>query len=304
MFYNKLINFINNTIFRTPDLKFFKNTDDISLKQKYFDYWNKKASKNYGFRKFFYGRKNSFNLNNVNFRFKSNKDFNLDEKIFNSLKVNGLFILEDALPKYEKDKVLECFNSLQENKRNSEFLNNPIEINRGKETKLVSVDINIKNFNCLRKYSDILTKKIYNKIVAPNVNLQYLKITEVFEKEFIKGETYLHTDRFLPHFKMFYTPWKIDEDEAPFEYALGSHIIDDNYRKFFINSKEFDETDNNSSLLYNKKVPITVPENTLYVAFTNGLHRRTEFKKKNSERCMMFFQYVKRYNKFNYLFNI
>jgi len=70
---------------------------------------------------------------------------------------------------------------------------------------------------------------------------------------------------------------------------------------FFVNSKNFDETDEESKNIIKKRIKITTKENTLHVAFTNGFHRRTEFKRK-SKRSMMFFQYVKNFNKFHYLF--
>ena len=125
----------------------------------------------------------------------------------------------------------------------------------------------------------------------------------ILEEKSLRGETLLHSDRFLPHFKMFYTPFKIEKYDAPFQYAIGSHKINEDYINFFLKSKYFDETDEGSLKLIKKLVTVTTDENTLYIAFTNGLHKRSAFTKENSERFMMFFQYVERFNKFNYLFN-
>ena len=41
---------------------------------------------------------------------------------------------------------------------------------------------------------------------------------------------------------MFYTPYEIGEDDAPFQYALGSHKVTRDYL-IFLNAKSFDETD-------------------------------------------------------------
>ena len=50
-----------------------------------------------------------------------------------------------------------------------------------------------------------------------------------------------------------------------------------------------------------EKKMVCVPENTLYVVFTNGFHKRSQFNG-NSERSLVFLQYVERFNKLDYLF--
>ena len=87
------------------------------------------------------------------------------------------------------------------------------------------------------------------------------------------------------------------------QYAVGSHKINNDYKNFFLKSKYFDSTDNLSSNLIKKLVSVTTSDNTLYIAFTNGLHRREPISKRHTERCMMFIQYVERFNKFNYIFS-
>ena len=51
-----------------------------------------------------------------------------------------------------------------------------------------------------------------------------------------------------------------------------------------------------------KKI-VCVPKNSLYIAFTNGFHKRTPFNNL-SERSLVFLQYVQRFNKFDYLDSI
>ena len=41
--------------------------------------------------------------------------------------------------------------------------------------------------------------------------------------------------------------------------------------------------------------------NNLYLAFTNGFHKRTAFEKKGAERSMLYLQYVRNFNKLHYL---
>ena len=54
----------------------------------------------------------------------------------------------------------------------------------------------------------------------------------------------------------------------------------------------------------NKKIEIvTTLPNTLYLCFTNGIHSRSSFLNSNSERYMVFLQYVEGFNKLDYLLN-
>mgnify|MGYP006083190177 FL=1 len=222
--------------------------------------------------------------------------------MFISLKKFGLLVIKNALPKEEKENVISHFMELKNNEFSKKWMGEITKITR-EESELQRGYIDINKFEYLNRYSNQATKNIYNKVVKPNVELHYLKLKKILEEKPLRGETLLHSDRFLPHFKMFYTPFKIEKNDAPFQYALGSHKIDESYINFFLKSKYFDETDVSSFELTKKKVTVTTDENTLYIAFTNGLHKRSAFTKENSERFMMFFQYVERFNKFNYLFN-
>ncbi len=301
---NKIYNYLKNVFFRTPDLDYLKQTQDTKKRKKYLIYWLNKAYKNQSFKNYFFFKKEPTKVENINFRYQSNENFKITDQMCESLKMCGILVIENALPKNEKMKIIEYFESLKKNDHKKYWINKPKKIEGRNDTSLITASININNLNYLMSYSDQITKLVYNKVVKPNTDIYHLKIGENCNEELIRGETFLHTDRFLPHLKIFYTPFEINNDGAPLEYALGSHNINNEYINFFINSKNFDETDIDSNKLYKSKVKITTTDNTLYIAFTNGLHRRTDFKVPNSERHMMYLQYVKNFNKLNYYLNM
>jgi len=302
---DKIIKFINKRLFKTPGVEFLRrNSQLIEKKKKFLNFWIKKAERNIGFKKFFFEQ--NFNRNNLSenvsdYTFDAKNNFYIKNEMFDTLKNSGILIIKNALPDFERQEVINHFSELKNKKYLKHWTSMPSSFSRD-ESELEVGYIKINKFQYLKKYSDQATKNIYNKIVEPSVELHYLKLKNIEEKTLIRGETYLHSDRFLPHFKMFYTPFKIEKDDAPFQYAVGSHVIDDDYFNFFLKAKFFDETDQESLALTKKFVTVTTDENTLYIAFTNGLHKRSSFNKKFSERSMMFFQYVEKFNKLNYLF--
>lgn len=303
---SKLLNikrYLNKTLFKTPGVEYLrKNHSFVDKKKRYINFWLDKACKNEGFKKFFFEKSNeNLSENLSNYKFNTNNKFIITNEMFDVLSNSGLLIIEDALPVEEKNKVIDLFSELKNKNYSNQWKKKPTNILRN-QTDLNIGMLEISKLSYLKHYSNQVTKKIFNKVVEPNVELHYLKLKNYsLENQDLKGETFLHSDRFLPHFKMFYTPFKINKDEAPFQYALGSHKITDDYLDFFLNAKSFDETDFQSKKLIKKIVNVVTSENTLYIAFTNGLHRRTPFQK-ISERNMMFFQYVERFNKLNYFF--
>lgn len=302
---DKIIKFINKRIFRTPGVEFLRNnSQSVEKKKKYLSFWINKSRKNPGFRKFFFENKSykdNLSENVSAYKFDTKNNFCITNEMFEVLKKSGILIIENALPDFEMQNVINHFSELKNKKYQKSWISKPKSFLRD-ESELEVGNIKINQFQYLKKYSDQATKNIYTKIVEPSIEMHYLKLKNIEEKSLIRGETFLHSDRFLPHFKMFYTPFKITKEDAPFQYAVGSHIIDENYFNFFLNAKFFDETDIDSLKLIKKFITVTTNPNTLYIAFTNGLHKRSFFDKKLSERSMMFFQYVERFNKFNYLF--
>ena len=289
---------LNKTIFRTPGIEYLKKNNNLTKKSKYLNFWVNRFKKKNSFRYFFFDNNQK---GEDGYIFNSTKDYKISPQMFQSLAFYGILIIKNALPKNELTKITKLFDDLKKLNENDYWLSSPKKIKGRIDTDLNVVRANIDKLDHLKDYSNQATKRIYNKIVEPNVDLHYLKINKNEEKA-IRGETYLHCDRFVPHFKMFYTPHAIGVSDAPFEYALQSHKIDNNYIEFFKNSIFFDENDELSKKLYKKRIKVTTEPNTLYIAFTNGLHRRSDFKNK-SERNMMFFQYVEKYNKLNYFFS-
>lgn len=302
----KIIKVINKRLLRTPGVEILKkNFNSESNKKSHLDFWLNKSKQNPSFRKFFFEEnkiENVFSEDISDYTFDAMHSFSITEEMLDTLKKSGLLIIKNALPDHEKENVIKHFLELKNKKITKKWVGE-VAIDIREESEIQRGYIDIEQFEHLNRYSDQATKNIYNRIVKPTVELHYLKLKKILEKKPLRGETFLHSDRFLPHFKMFYTPFKIEKDDAPFQYAIGSHKINEDYVNFFLKSKYFDETDKGSSKLIKKLVTVTSDENTLYIAFTNGLHKRSAFTKENSERFMMFFQYVERFNKFNYLFN-
>ena len=301
-FSNKLINYTNRKLLRTPGVEFLKKEIDLQKRKKYLDYWFNKVLKKKSFNKYF-----SKNNEKSNFykkiRFCCTDDFTISDEMMSSLSENGVLVIENALPKDEFNLIKEYFNDLKEKKFEKKWLSKPVNPFFFSEVDEIRGLLEVDRFKILKKYSDIASKEIYEKIVKPTVELHHLRINKNLEKENKEKATYLHVDRFLPHFKIFFTPTKITENGAPFQYSLGSHKITKDYINFFINGNNFNETDLSAKPLINDLETITADENTLFIAFTNGFHKRTCFLENKQERSMLYLQYIERYNKFNYLFS-
>ena len=297
----KLKKYFNNIVLRTPGVNFLKKTSNSKKKKNHINFWINRAKANNNIYNFFFKTAGLEKKNTI--RFLPDKNFLVSEEIFTSLADNGLIIIENALPLDEREKIISYLDDLKNIKKKFNWLETTFSTTRNNETSLNVGVPDIKNFPILRNYSDQFTKKIYGKNVSPSVQFHYLKLLNYIEQDKIRGETYLHSDRFLPNFKIFYSPYGISSGDAPFRFCLGSHKINDEYLNFFENSCYFDETDINCrKIMDNKKVEIvTVNSNTLYLCFTNGIHSRSPFLNRNSERYMVFLQYVERFNKLDYL---
>jgi hypothetical protein len=302
MILNKLKNIIQNRFLRTPDLKFLKNNKEVNKKINYINFWLNKSSNNINFKKYFF--EPSRNLDSLPPYIFDNYKNSFSPEMLNSLKQNGIIVIKNALPEFEKNQVLELFSELKNENFSTQWARKPTNESNNSfgKVKRIRGIIDIDKFSLLKRYSEMITQEVYGKKVNPTVEMHYIKLEEYQKETLSKGDTYLHTDRFLPHLKVFYTPTEITEDDAPFEYALSSHIIDNHYKSFFNKAINFDETSEYSEMFIKKTVKVIVPSNTLYVAFTNGFHKRNIFKKKGSERFMMYLQYVRNFNKINYIF--
>lgn len=298
---DKFRKYLNNRILRTPGVEFFERNQNIDERKKYIDFWINRARNKKSFQKYFFSEPNK-TIKKINFKIGEGKNYSLSEEIFQSLSSNGLIVLENALPEDEKNQIIDFFNDLKEAKfTNDKWIKKPNNPGFFKEVVEIMGETKIKNFKILNSLSNQFSKEIYGKIVEPTVQFRYLKQSNSKKEEKVKGATYLHTDRFLPHFKIYYTPYDISINDAPLEYLLSSHKINKDFVNFYLKAKNFDETDELFKNFQLEKKIVCVPKNSLYIAFTNGFHRRSLFNSK-SERSLVFLQYVQRFNKFDYLF--
>ena len=297
----KFRKYINNRILRTPGVEFLLNNNNLNDRKKHINFWINKAKNKKSFQKYFFSEKDT-NNKKISFKILENKNYLISDEIFKSLASNGIVILENALPDEERNEVIDFFSDLRErNFKDNRWLKEPNDPGFFKEVDEIMGETVIKNFKELNNLSNQFSKEIYGKLVEPTVQFRYLKQTKEKREEKVKGASYLHTDRFLPHFKIYYTPYEITNDDAPLEYVLSSHKINENFINFYLQAKNFDETDELFKTFQLETKTVCVPKNSLYIAFTNGFHKRTPFNNK-SERALVFLQYVQRFNKFDYLF--
>tara|TARA_B100001540_G_scaffold282457_1_gene273230 strand:+ start:2905 stop:3825 length:921 start_codon:yes stop_codon:yes gene_type:complete len=297
----KFRKYINNRILRTPGVEFLLKNNNLNDRKKHINFWINKAKNKKSFQKYFFSEKDT-NNKKISFKILENKNYLISDEIFKSLASNGIVILENALPDEERNEVIDFFSDLRErNFKDNRWLKEPNDPGFFKEVDEIMGETVIKNFKELNNLSNQFSKEIYGKLVEPTVQFRYLKQTKEKREEKVKGASYLHTDRFLPHFKIYYTPYEITNDDAPLEYVLSSHKINENFINFYLQAKNFDETDELFKTFQLETKTVCVPKNSLYIAFTNGFHKRTPFNNK-SERALVFLQYVQRFNKFDYLF--
>lgn len=241
------------------------------------------AKRNKKFKEIFFSEMSVLNSKEIFIDFKNQK---FDEKNFQILKDNGIIVLENILS-HEEHK------NIKFNFENNLELNKFEKIKNIKSNEIVMKKINNifdKNLT-LDNISNFFTKKIYGKNILPKqhyLNAAAIKLPEKMSP----GDNIFHVDRFLPNLKMIYFPYKVDENNSPFSFALGSHKINSEYLDFFINNETwiFDERNPSSEKFLKYKKEIHVNENSLVVALTNGFHSRTPFRK-YLDRSAIFFTY-------------
>ncbi len=241
------------------------------------------AKRNKNFQDVFFKRTPNLISQELKFDYKENT---LDDKQFQSLKDNGIVILENVLSSQELNEIKSDFENNLEIKNFSE-----IKYMKARSIIMKKIDKQISPNSTLNKISSLITKKIYGKNVEPSQHYLYAKAIKLPEQDH-PGDNIFHVDRFLPNLKMIYFPYKVDKESSPFSYALGSHKIDNSYVNFFLNNESwiFDERNPDSRQFLRNKIEIDVKENTLIIALTNGFHSRTSFKK-ISDRFTLFFTY-------------
>lgn len=286
----KIINFFIKKYFSFPTLKFLLSCKNQFLKKTYINFWISLSKRNVNFLNFFFHYKYPDKLNiNKDIRFNINS---INENIFESLKYNGLVVIENALEEKEHKNIIKIFDTLKVKEGRS--------LRKTEHIIRYSEEHEINNFPNLKKLSDLFTKKVFGKPLNTSAEF-YLHYPLKLPEPVINGDNNMHIDRFLPNMKLYYSPYEINEDSAPFCYALSSHIINKEYLDFVKNTTKFSDADSNSDYFLKQKKEAICKENSLIVALTNGFHGRKSFLK-FTKRQVVFLQYHKSFNKFSLLF--
>lgn len=286
-------------LFSIPTLEFLRNLKYKKIKFIYLKFWYFFSKKNKNFKRICFEENEFKNI----YRFTFDRGNFLNKKIIDSLSYNGIVVVENIL----SEKNLKIFKSLVDEIKNgqNEIINSPNikkiqkNISEDKKRERIACDFQDKNFEELDYICEKVSELFYGRKLIPTKSLYIDKCFDVPEAK-IRGDNYLHIDRFLPNLKILFSPYSITNDDAPFVYSLNSHKINTNYINFLLNTKNFDETDSNAENFKKNKLTVTVKENSAIIAVTNGFHGRTSFKK-NSERIILFHQFNKAFGKLSYL---
>lgn len=138
-----------------------------------------------------------------------------------------------------------------------------------------------------------LTQKLLGKPVdVSSVGLQHIFVKEYTDIDENDPNTLLHIDRFIPCLKIFYFPYSIDKFSSPFGFVPFSHKITNRYLVSVKQSyaKRAFEPISFSNLPFEirnttqyPEILLEVPNNSLVVSFTNGIHRRVPFSSSNED---------------------
>jgi hypothetical protein len=298
---NKFFFVLSKKLFSIPDLNSLNKIQSKFIKKKYFNLWINLSKKNFKFNKLFFEdekkeEKMKFELDILD---------KLDENIFKSLASNGVVILENALPNEEMEKIQNDFDELKKKElsnttfNKSDWLTNPIKTETQSKIRIYSKK-NITNYPYLEKLSDKITKEISGKTLKTEAEF-YLDKCKQLPEEKVIGDNILHIDRWVPNFKLIYSPFEVNIENAPFTYLLQSHKINKIYKKMILDNN-FQDIEKNQLYDLKKTTKILLKENSLVVALTNGIHGRSPFLDLK-ERMLVFLQYARSFNKlsfFNY----
>ena len=272
---------------------------NLLIRNFFLNIWIFIAKKNKSFCYYFFSNQNNKNILNNNYVFSNIKaEESIDNKVFLSLKENGIVILKNILSTVEHNKIIKRFDdlNLNENKINNNWLKGPLDITKSKLIDLLWAMDNIEKYPELKSISKKITTEIFGKEVVPTSEFYWHKSLKCPE-EIIQGENHLHMDRFIPNLKMYYSPFQITEEDAPFQWVLGSHKINEEYISHWKNSKNYNEIEDKKNSEYLKNIPennkirVSLDANSLIAVFTNGLHCRSPFLKKDRNRKVVFLHY-------------
>ncbi len=263
----------------------------ISDNQRY-NFWNRLAKRHKPFRYF-------YEEDPVKY-FEENPPIQNESKYFLSLK------------KFYKEGVCELENFFNESEH--KIILNFFEQNTLKNIEKVGRQNTICRDNAINSMIYDKTKNLENILFGKSLKQQNYNTQSIYKKKDENStfgtSAHFHSDRFIPSIKLIYFPTEVKID--PFEYALGSHIIDDKFKENifieFENEKEIGKQirkelkdyrenkktisnkilDKADKIQYNfdfgryKLKKFYCKANTLLIVATHGLHRRSQTFEKNS----------------------
>ena len=296
----KIYNFIIKKYFALPDLDYIGKVKNYFIKKNIINFWIFFSKRN---KKIFFFFFKEISSSSNKYIFKKEDLYSNESTVLQSLADHGLIVLENILPEDEhkliKKRFLELkdLNIKEENINANEWQQRPITTKTNTKLRIFS-SRKIDEFDNLKSLSNFFSKNVYGKIYENNAEFYYDKLLKLPEDK-IKGDNFMHLDRYVPNMKILYIPFGVDKASAPFTYAFGSHKINSEYIKFINNGSRFDETEKESLSFLNNKTEITAKENSLVVALTSGFHGRSCFEDFR-ERMIVFLQY-RSFNKLSLL---
>jgi hypothetical protein len=290
----KTIKFIEKKYFSLPSLIFLENIKNNIVKKIVVYFWLFFSKKNKNIKIFFFDK--SEQAKKIYFNKKEMSDLNNIESALKALAYNGVIVIEDALPEDECNLIQNYFLKLENIKDNFD-INDWQQVPKVHKTEAklrITSSRKIQEFYELSKISSIFSKRVYGKDYKSSAEFYIDKALRIPEDK-IKGDNFIHIDRYVPNMKILYYPFEINLDNAPFTYCLGSHKINKSYTDFVLRGKKFDETEEGSDFFLKNIKKITAKKNSLVIALTNGFHGRSSFNKLKS-RMIVFLQFAS-YNK-------
>ncbi len=298
----KKIKVVSDRIFYYPGLN-FKNIKPSVLREKYKNFLiyflNYVGKKNNRLNYFFYSNENDENHKKVELEeitFSLDKNKIISNYAFEALKNHGIIIFENILGDNEREKIIETFNKINSDDKDFLKKNKVLKLNKYEKSEDVLVKLlysELDYYPEIINFSNQVTENIFGKIIEPMGQFLIHKSIKIPETIF-PGDNNLHVDRFLPNLKLAYFPFDVENNYAPFTYAIGSHKINNRYKKFFINNKNyiFDERNENSKTFFKQIIRANTKKNSIIITLTNGFHGRAPFTIK-SERRSLFLTYPK-----------
>lgn len=201
--------------------QFIKSKYSILSNSSRFDFWNKLAKKHKPF-KYFY-------VNNPEKYFDDSPPIDKENKYYSALREfykNGISQIENFFDEDEHEMIIKFF---EEN--TIKFLDNePIKQVICKEENLNKMIHNKIKFFEKMLFGQIFKTQHYSfiSILKKSSEISQFGTSSLF-----------HSDRFIPSIKLIYYPTKVEVD--PFEYALGSHIINQKFKKNILIDLAYEE---------------------------------------------------------------